>query len=250
VKLGMIIFLYNFKKTLQMKYICKVFLCSKEGDKRMIDPAAVKFILTLAADKENLSKAAKITAAVFIAVILFLCLCFHVLTMPFQLLGSFFSGGSYDNAKDLRLQQGYDTYIGENAESTGELMWAVNVKYNYISSYFGSRISPITGKEEMHNGIDIPADYGANVYAALGGTVIISQYGNSYGNYIVISHGDGMTTLYAHNSSLLKRTGDKVLKGEAIAKIGSTGDSTGNHCHFSVMIDGTPVNPLEYAVQP
>ena len=215
-----------------------------------MNPALVKLILTLAADKENWKRAVTIITAVFIAVILFLSLCFYILTMPFQILGNFFFGGSHDKVKELRIENGYDLYISESGESTGELMWAVESKYSYISSYFGYRISPITGKREHHNGIDIPADYGANVYAALAGTVITAQYGGSYGNYIIIEHGEGITTLYAHNSSLLKKVGDEVLQGEAIAKIGSTGDSTGNHCHFEYRIDDVPQNPLDYVIQP
>ena len=215
-----------------------------------MSPALIKLILTLAADKENWKKLMMIIAAVFVAVVLFLSLCFYVLTMPFQLIGSFFSGSNQDKVKDLRLENGYDTYINESGESTGELMWAVDSKYSYISSYFEYRVNPITGKIERHNGIDIPADYGANVYAVLAGTVIISQYHKSYGNYIVIDHGGGITTLYAHNSSLLKKAGDKVLQGEVIAKVGSTGDSTGNHSHFEYRINNSPQNPLDYVVQP
>ena len=181
-----------------------------------MNPALIKLILTLAADKENWKKAGTIIIAVIVAVVLFLSLCFYVLTMPFQLLGSFFSGDSHDKVKDLRIENGYDTYIHENGESTGELLWAVDLQYSYISSYFEYRISPITGKNEHHDGIDIPADYGANVYAALAGKVIVSQYHKSYGNYIIIDHGGSVTTLYAHNSSLLKKFGDEVLQGEVI----------------------------------
>ena len=73
---------------------------------------------------------------------------------------------------------------------------------------------------------------------------------SSYGNYIVLDHGGGMTTLYAHNSVLLKRVGDKVVQGETIALVGSTGDSTGNHVHFEVRADNVPKNPLDYVTQP
>lgn len=220
----------------------------------MIDPATLKIIVQAAVQTVTDEKARKrlliILVAIVGAVILFLSLCFYVLTMPFQLLGSFFSGDTHDKVKDLRIENGYDLYINESGESTGELIWAVDKKYSYISSYFGKRISPITGKEENHRGIDIPADYGTNVYAALDGTVITAEYHNSFGNYIAIEHGEGMTTLYAHNSSLLKKVGDKVLQGEAIAKVGSTGDSNGNHCHFEVMINGVLQNPLDYVIPP
>ena len=215
-----------------------------------IDPATIKLILMLAADKENWKRAIMIIVGVIAAVVFFLSLCFYVLTMPFQLLGSFFSGDNYDKVKDVRIESGYDIHINENGESTGELIWAVDSNYSYITSYFGNRISPITGKPEHHNGIDILADYGANVYAALDGTVIIAEYSKSYGYYIIIEHGEGITTLYAHNSGLLKKVGDKVLQGEAIAKVGSTGDSTNNHLHFEYRIENFPKNPLEYVVQP
>jgi hypothetical protein len=98
-----------------------------------MNPALIKLILTLAADKENWKKAGTIIIAVIVAVVLFLSLCFYVLTMPFQLLGSFFSGDSHDKVKDLRIENGYDTYIHENGESTGELLWAVDLQYSYIS---------------------------------------------------------------------------------------------------------------------
>ena len=212
----------------------------------MIDPATLKVVVTLALDKENWKKAAKIIVAIFVAIVLFLSMCFYILTMPFQLLGNFFSGDTHDKVKDLRLEQGYDTYINVNIENTGEMMWAVDPQYNYISSYFAYRINPVTGKGENHRGIDIPAPYGSNVYAALDGVVTVAKWSNSYGNYIVLEHGGGMTTLYAHNSALLKKVGDKVLRGEVIAKIGSTGMSTGNHCHFEVSVEGVLKNPLDY----
>ena len=115
-----------------------------------------------------------------------------------------------------------------------------------VSSYFGWRTSPLTGKPEYHNGVDIPAAYGSAIYAADGGTVLISERHYSYGNYIVIDHGNGLSTLYAHNTKNLVKVGDVVDKGQQIATCGSTGDSSGNHCHFSVRVDGSPVNPMNY----
>ena len=129
---------------------------------------------------------------------------------------------------------------------TGKFVWPTEAAYSKVSSYFGWRTSPLTGKPEFHNGIDIPAAYGSAIYAADGGTVIISEKHYSYGNYIVIDHGDGLSTLYAHNTKNLVGVGDVVEKGQQIATCGSSGDSTGNHCHFSVRIDGSPVNPMEY----
>lgn len=129
--------------------------------------------------------------------------------------------------------------------SGGELNWPVEGNY-YISSYFGSRVHPIYGYVETHNGLDIPAPYGTNVTAAASGVVISSRFSNSYGNVIIIDHGSGYATLYGHNSKRLVSDGDTVTRGQVIAKIGSTGWSTGNHLHFGVQINGKWVNPLDY----
>lgn len=129
--------------------------------------------------------------------------------------------------------------------SGGEMNWPVPGNYR-ISSYFGSRIHPIYGYTENHNGLDIPAPYGTSIQAASDGVVISSRWSNSYGNVIVVDHGSGYATLYAHCSSRLVNAGDTVTKGQVIAKIGSTGWSTGNHLHFGVQVSGKWVNPLDY----
>ncbi len=129
---------------------------------------------------------------------------------------------------------------------TGKYVWPTESSYMKVSSYFGWRTSPLTGKPEYHNGIDIPAAYGSAIYVADGGTVIISEKHYSYGNYIVIDHGNGLSTLYAHNTKNLVKVGDVVDRGQQIATCGSSGDSTGNHLHFSVRVDGSPVNPMNY----
>ena len=98
-----------------------------------------------------------------------------------------------------------------------------------------------------HGGIDFPVRTGSNVYAAASGTVILVKYLNySYGRYIIIDHGDGLSTLYAHNSSISVSVGDKVSRGQVIAHSGSTGNSTGPHCHFEVRVNGSRVNPNNY----
>lgn len=98
-----------------------------------------------------------------------------------------------------------------------------------------------------HGGIDFPVSTGSNVYAAASGTVILVKYLNcSYGRYLIIDHGDGLSTLYAHNSQILVSVGDKVSAGQVVAKSGSTGNSTGPHCHFEVRVNGSQVNPLNY----
>ena len=114
------------------------------------------------------------------------------------------------------------------------------------TSSYGMRIHPVTGKSKMHTGLDIGAATGTNIVAAEAGTVIVSTYESGYGNYIVISHGGGMTTLYAHCSARLASVGQKVTRGQLIGKVGSTGLSTGPHLHFEVRINGAFQNPLPY----
>jgi len=131
----------------------------------------------------------------------------------------------------------------------GKYMWPLDLKYNYISSYFGRRT--LGGGVENHKALDIPANAGANIYAANSGTIVTATYHYSYGNYVVIDHGGGQATLYAHCSKILVKVGDKVNKGDVIAKVGTTGYSTGNHLHFEVRINGTAVDPLSgYVVKP
>lgn len=129
--------------------------------------------------------------------------------------------------------------------SGGELGWPVPGHYR-LSSEYNPRNSPISGIYEFHTGIDIPAPYGIPVVASGDGTVIYSGVRNGYGNTIMIDHGGGIVTLYGHNSSLVARVGQVVKKGETVAKIGSTGYSTGNHCHFEVRKNGTHTNPWNY----
>lgn len=127
----------------------------------------------------------------------------------------------------------------------GEFTWPVPGYYR-ISSDYNPRTSPISGRYEFHSGIDIPASYGTSVLAATDGVVIKSGWVNGYGNTIMIDHGGGIVTLYGHNSSLIATTGQQVTKGQAVARIGSTGYSTGNHCHFEVRRNGAHVNPWGY----
>ena len=124
-------------------------------------------------------------------------------------------------------------------------MWPVPGNYR-VSSGYVDRTSPIFGTAEFHTGIDIPANYGTSVVAAADGVVITAGWVNGYGNTVMISHGSGLVTLYGHNSSLVVSKGDSVKKGQTIAKVGSTGYSTGNHCHFEVRKDGDHVDPNIY----
>jgi murein DD-endopeptidase MepM/ murein hydrolase activator NlpD len=109
-----------------------------------------------------------------------------------------------------------------------------------ISSYFGSRSSG------SHTGLDIDGEYGDPVWAAKSGTVISAGYNKGYGNEVIISHGNGVKTRYAHMQSILVSKGDEVTIGQQIGTEGSTGNSTGSHLHFEVIINGTAVNPLPY----
>ena len=128
---------------------------------------------------------------------------------------------------------------------TGTYIWPL---YGNITSYFGYR--SIFGSYSYHDALDIAASYGTTIKASDGGTVVWAGTGTggywSYGKYVVIDHGNGMRTIYAHCSSLLVSAGDHVYQGQAIAKVGMTGRTTGPHCHFEMQMNGTPVNPLSY----
>ena len=125
--------------------------------------------------------------------------------------------------------------------SKGYYIWPASGK---INSYFGGR--HIFGSYSYHSGIDIKVSYGQAIKAADGGTVTFAGWKGTYGKLVIIKHDNGTLTYYAHNSSLLVSSGDKVYQGQTIAKGGSTGRSTGNHCHFEVRVNGTAVNPLNY----
>lgn len=127
----------------------------------------------------------------------------------------------------------------------GKFAWPVPSTHS-ISSSYGYRIHPITGNKKLHAGIDIPGQAGDTVVAAESGTVIVAEYSSSYGNYVIIDHGSGLTTLYAHNTSLNVRAGQKVQRGQQIARVGTTGLSTGNHLHFEVRVNGSTVDPMGY----
>lgn len=123
-----------------------------------------------------------------------------------------------------------------------------------ITSYFGNRVHPIYGNTRFHSGIDIGAGFGDTIMAAASGTVIYvetpvpgqSWGGSGYGNYFIIDHGNGVSTLYAHCTSVYVSNGQSVSQGEAVGTVGSTGGSTGSHLHFEVRINGTRVDPLNY----
>ena len=127
----------------------------------------------------------------------------------------------------------------------GTMCWPA-ASSSYITSPFGYRIHPILGYYKFHTGIDIGARYGTKILAANSGTVITAAYNDGYGNYVMVDHGGGIVTLYAHSSQLLVKKGDKVLRGQAIALVGSTGMSTGAHLHFEVRYNGNYQEPTNY----
>ena len=127
---------------------------------------------------------------------------------------------------------------------TGSFRWPTSGR---ISSYFGGRKSPGGIGSTNHKGIDIAAPYGTPVYAADGGIVTYAGWMSGYGYLVRINHNNnGYETYYGHNSSLTVSVGDRVYKGQQIARVGSTGNSTGNHCHFEVRYNGVAKNPLNY----
>ena len=135
--------------------------------------------------------------------------------------------------------------------NTGELSFQWPLKgYTYLSSQFGPRIHPITGVYSNHKGCDIPAPGGTNIHSVEKGVVVEASGNNSwnggYGNYVMISHGNGYVSLYAHCSKVYVKVGQYVEKGDVIAAVGTTGSSTGNHLHLEMRINGTRVDPELY----
>lgn len=126
---------------------------------------------------------------------------------------------------------------------SGRLAWPLQ---GSISSGFGYRQDPFGGGTRMHTGIDIPAPTGTPIRAAAAGTVVSAGWNGGYGNAVIIDHGDGLATLYGHQSKLGSSAGQKVNQGDVIGYVGSTGNSTGPHLHFEVRVNGEPQNPLNY----
>ena len=134
---------------------------------------------------------------------------------------------------------------GAHVAATGSYIWP-SASSVYVTSLFGNRLHPVYGYYRMHYGIDIGASYGTDIYAADGGYVTTSTYSSGYGNYVMIDHGDGRYTLYAHMTTRYVSEGDIVLQGDVIGIVGSTGVSTGPHIHFEVYEGGERVDPLQF----
>ena len=150
------------------------------------------------------------------------------------------NGGSDNSGSD---SDNSGSNNGGSTTGSGQFIWPVS---GPITDYFGPRESPTAGASSNHMGIDIGCSYGVPIAAADAGVVTVAEWGASGGNYVMIDHGNGFVTMYLHNSSLAVSVGDVVSQGQTIAYAGSTGYSTGTHCHFSVFLNGSYVNPLDY----
>jgi murein DD-endopeptidase MepM/ murein hydrolase activator NlpD len=162
--------------------------------------------------------------------------------------------------KDLIAEEDDDAlsqYMNEQIQEFSKLVEDVENQLSYlecrpdlpptngqITSYFGYRVHPITKARSMHDGLDFGSDKGSPIKAAGSGIVTFSGTNGGYGKTIVVSHGYGYKTVYAHNNSNLVQVGDKVEKGQKIAEVGNTGRSTGPHLHFEVHYNGVQINPL------
>ena len=144
--------------------------------------------------------------------------------------------------KLLSLNTISEDYIG------GAMIWPVP-GYTRITSHFGMRVHPITGAYKLHTGTDVSAPIGASFVAAANGIVVKATYNTSYGNMVIIDHGGGVQTLYAHGSEIVVQIGQTVATGDEILKVGSTGYSTGPHAHFEIRINGQTVDPEKFLVQ-
>lgn len=135
-----------------------------------------------------------------------------------------------------------DDYIG------GAMKWPVP-GCTSITSEFGMRVHPITGAYKLHTGVDVGAPIGASFVAAANGIVTKATFNVAYGNMVIIDHGGGVQTLYAHGSEIIAQVGQVVEAGTEVLKVGSTGYSTGPHAHFEIRINGQTVNPIEFLLK-
>lgn len=133
--------------------------------------------------------------------------------------------------------------ISSGCYASGTMIWPHNGE---ITSPYGWRTHPIYGTTRYHSGIDIGADFGDPIMAAAGGIVEFAGWASGYGNFVIIDHGNGLESCYGHNSGFTVTEGQTVTQGQTIAIAGSTGDSTGPHCHFEVRLDGNPTDPGQY----
>jgi murein DD-endopeptidase MepM/ murein hydrolase activator NlpD len=176
------------------------------------------------------------------------------------------SGGMLVNARSLTMSELQNELAALDQRSSSKIDWLTAVesrlfdlkiqssmvpteepvKAGRIGSPFGYRIDPITGHSALHTGLDFPADTGTPILAAAGGVVVVQQFHAAYGNMIEIDHGNDLITRYAHASAVMVKKGEIVKRGQLIAKVGSTGRSTGPHLHFEVLVSGVPQDPRAF----
>lgn len=158
-----------------------------------------------------------------------------------------YMAASEEIARRIRQSQQQASYGGGGSYSgsagSGGMVWPLS---GPVTSEYGWRTHPIYGTQRYHSGLDIGGDYGQPIYAAAAGTVIHAGWISGYGYAVIIDHGGGVTTLYGHNESLNVGEGQSVGQGQVIAYCGSTGNSTGPHCHFEVRVNGEPTSPYDY----
>ena len=148
-----------------------------------------------------------------------------------------------------RLEREMAAQISQVKSESG-FLWPLSSNRNILSSLYAGRLDPITGKPDSHTGIDIPAPKNTPILAAKSGVVVTSIKGSgsywSYGNYVLIAHSDGTSTLYAHMEKRNVSKGQVVKQGDVVGYVGTTGRSTGNHLHFEVRVNGNRRDPLDY----
>ena len=164
---------------------------------------------------------------------------------------TYLTGGTHPyGTKKVTLENGRIKEISAGiVAGKGEFEWPLPAPYgkDYITSGSGSRYNPVTGMyENSHGAIDIGAPAMTPIYAAADGTVVMSTWHDSYGNFVKIDHGNGGSTLYAHQTKRVAKVGESVSAGDLIGYVGSTGDSTGNHLHFEIRYNDNRLDPLQF----
>lgn len=176
----------------------------------------------------------------------------------------------FSDARDYAKPQNFYGQLGLKVEELSEYAMALETRVNevyelgqdklsywastpsiwpvrgWVTSDFGSRISPLSGLPKFHEGLDIAAPYGSPVYAPADGIATFSGYKGGYGNALILDHGYGLSTLYGHSSNVFVKEGEKVKRGQLIAQVGSTGAATGPHLHYEVHVDGVPTDPMKF----
>lgn len=176
------------------------------------------------------------------------------------------SGGALVHARALSMQELQNELSALDQRSNSKMDWLTAVesrlfdlkiqssmipteepvKGGRIGSPFGYRIDPITGHSALHTGLDFPADVGTPILAAAGGVVVVQEFHPAYGHMIEIDHGNDLITRYAHASAVLVKKGDIVKRGQLVARVGTSGRSTGPHLHFEVLVSGVPQDPRPF----